>query len=217
MRPYIKAIWNFILDIFFPIFCIGCQAEGKYLCNRCSDGIQVQAVREDFNSGLDVLIFSSEYVEKSLLAKLIHNYKYEFIEDLAEPLSAILGRTIIKHHQCSDVDAITFVPLHPKRERWRGFNQTRKLAETVAANLNFHCENLLQRKTFSVAQMELKKEQRAANVAGAFATIDGVKMPANILVIDDVATTLSTLSQCAIELKKAGAKKVTGLVLARVY
>jgi predicted amidophosphoribosyltransferase len=202
------------------------------VCEAC------KSAHPDF--ALDSLVCACEYKDATLMARLIHNYKYEFVQDLAGPLGEILKEKVADSFGAAgaagsfDFDAITFVPLHPKRLRWRGFNQSQRLAEIVATghasghatdaanaktvgHLKLPCLNLLNRLTFSKPQMELTKEQRAVNVLNAFAPIQGQEMPENVLIIDDVATTLATLEACASQLKKAGVKKVFALVLARVY
>ncbi|MFA5994800.1 MAG: phosphoribosyltransferase family protein, partial [Parcubacteria group bacterium] len=120
------------------------------------------------------------------------------------------------------------VPLHPRRLRWRGFNQSALLAEYVGKNLTTGFEipnhpNLLQRKRYTPPQMKIKKyAQRIANLQQAFSLrkTAATDMPNSlqgktILLVDDVATTGTTLFECAKVLKAGGAKKVFAVVIAR--
>ena len=116
------------------------------------------------------------------------------------------------------------VPLHPRRRRFRGFNQSALLAHTLANTLTPGLdmpvlEDCLLRTRFTKPQIKTKsREERLGNLKGAFAfTDESIPLIQNkmLWLIDDVATTGTTLEECAMVLKKAGAKKVFGIVLAR--
>jgi|WetSurMetagenome_2_1015567.scaffolds.fasta_scaffold174260_2 competence protein ComFC len=239
----IKAVWRVVLDILFPSFCLGCGKEGCFLCPVCLEKIPLQeeqvcpycysfsqggsvcrACRGDSGDGLcietgdtgslDALLSASVYTEKSLMAAAIHAIKYDFVRDLAVPLSRILAKTVIAHGLKEYV--LCPVPLHKKRQNWRGFNQSELLTDETARFSGLYARNLLERTSFSTPQMELKKEERSKNVFKAFRCSETV-CPPKILLVDDVATTLSTLNECAKALKAAGAVEVRGIVLARAY
>ncbi|MCK5084261.1 MAG: ComF family protein [Candidatus Pacebacteria bacterium] len=114
------------------------------------------------------------------------------------------------------------VPLHKKRYNWRGFNQAFLLSEYIARKFKLDiCDNLLFRKRNTKPQTTIKSmKERRENIKGAFfisECLDVKKMIKNnnVIIIDDVCTTLATLSECAKELKRVGAKNVWGLVVAR--
>ena len=114
------------------------------------------------------------------------------------------------------VEALIPTPLHPRRLRSRGYNQSMLLAHEIGRRLNLPVpEDLLVRVRNPRPQVEAQSEQeRRSNVAGNFqCTADATGLP--ILLIDDVATTGSTMSECAFALKAAGAVKVHALTLAR--
>ncbi len=129
-----------------------------------------------------------------------------------------LGRLLAEHHASGRVpgEIIVPVPLHPRRLRTRGYNQAELLAKEVGKIRGIPVEaRLLSRVKDTPAQVRtLTREERATNMGGAFRCVrrvDGAK----ILLLDDVATTGSTLSACAAALKSAGASSVWGLALAR--
>jgi len=115
------------------------------------------------------------------------------------------------------------VPLHPRRLRQRGFNQSLLLAHhwrqaRLAAGLSVPriAPNMLLRTRHTRPQMELDAVERQANVAGAFACARSLGIRgARVLLVDDVMTTGSTLIQCAMALKASGARSVGALVLAK--
>jgi ComF family protein len=230
MTVGLQNIWKAILDILFPAFCQGCGKESSLLCDDCINAMPLQedqvcpycyargtegAVCADCRSGaLDALLSASVYAEKTLIAALIHALKYEFVKDLAVPMSMPLAKYVGDDRFKGYI--LCPVPLHKTRLKWRGFNQARLLALGTGARSGLEVRDLLERKSFSVPQMELKKEERIKNVKGAFRCIVP-NPPPRILLVDDVATTLSTLEECAKALKEAGAEEVKAIVLARSY
>lgn len=191
----------------------------------CLSGISLTAL-EDCpvpDAALDRLVALGSYHKNRLLPKLIHTLKYDFVTDLAEPLSWLMVEAFVRAN-LSDVILIP-VPLHPKRQRWRGFNQADLLAQKLAASTGTPVLPLLIRTHFHRPQMELSKLERQRNMKGAFAinpkyasSVKGlVNAEKTFLLIDDVATTLSTLHSCAKTLRMGGCRKVSALVLARVH
>ncbi|MFA6790051.1 MAG: phosphoribosyltransferase family protein, partial [Parcubacteria group bacterium] len=175
---------------------------------------------------IDGVLVSSAYKsngEKTLLAKIVHYYKYRFISELNIYLGEILKKSLL-NSSLPLPDAIVPVPLHSRRLRWRGFNQSEMLcyylASRIAPGLEISVlKNALIRKKYTIPQMKIKnRRQRERNLKGVFLMerkfISGIKGK-NILLVDDIATTGSTLFECAKVLKKKGAKKVYGIVLAR--
>lgn len=184
------------MDILFPIKCLGCKKEGQWLCDDCLSSI-------DEYSYLN-----------PLLKKAIHTFKYNFVKDLAKPLGKLLIR---KLGGAASPDLIIPVPLHKRKLRWRGFNQAELLAQEVAAYYNLPLlNNVLIKTKRTKPQVELTEEQRKENIKGVFqCSRPELIKNKKILLIDDVATTGSTLSECARVLKEAGAKEVRKLFLAK--
>jgi ComF family protein len=112
-------------------------------------------------------------------------------------------------------DAVVPVPLHWRRFWQRGFNQAAQLGKGIARRRNLRFSRLLVRSRWTGSQASLSNTDRRANIAGAFRVRGSVK-GLRILLIDDVMTTGATAGACANVLKRAGAKSVTLLTLARV-
>lgn len=171
------------------------------------------------NAALRGVGVAADYNNPIVKRAIVH-YKYRFGRDLAEPLSNILAEYFEKtfgHFVIRDAILVP-IPLSPKRERWRGFNQAEELAGLVAAKLKIPCQpKILIRPKHKRPQMEIPlKKERFNNVAGVFsvANIAAVKNQ-NIILVDDVTTSGATLESAARTLKQAGAKTVWGLVIAR--
>lgn len=238
IKTFFKKIHTFVLDALFPACCLGCKKEGAWICEVCFSRIkfntqQVCPVCEKRNTPdgricfecmnkkpLDGLLNVSSYQDK-LLHKAVHHYKYRFIHDLHVPL----GNLLLKAFENSELplpEIIIPVPLHARRLRWRGFNQATLLAKELGNKLtpNFAIpvlENVLIRQKYTAPQMKIKHHaERQANLANAFA-IENPQAIKNkrILLVDDIATTGSTIFECAKVLKQNGARSVFAIVLAR--
>jgi ComF family protein len=111
------------------------------------------------------------------------------------------------------------VPVHADRERQRGYDQATLIAEVAAANLGLPCVRALERSRATQAQFELDRDERSANVAGAFRVRDRRAAAALtgqwVLLVDDVITTGATLAACGVALEAAGASAVSAITVAR--
>jgi ComF family protein len=244
-----KEIREFILDTLFPIRCISCKKEGAWLCEGCFGKIRIkddhvcgvcekiitpdgrtclackklphrQTGRQSGKNSIDGLIVATSYLDLSV-SRAVHLYKYNFVSDLHQPLGDLLVSALRK----TDIplpEIILPVPLHPRRLRWRGFNQSALLANCIASKLlpgtNLVVdETLLLRTRYTTPQMGIKDyKNRSQNIAGAFSVSDSEKVKGKtFLLVDDIATTGSTIFQCAKALKDAGASEVFAIVIAR--
>ena len=243
-----QKIKDFILDILFPISCLGCGKNADWFCDDCLKNINFlsfqvcpKCEQEITDSGLvcrkckhasdlDSLIAASKYKENSI-SKLVHLYKYRFIENLHIPLGKILV-TALLGSQMPIPDIIIPIPLHKRRLRWRGFNQAELLADYISENLapGFKIPvfaNMIIRHKYTPPQMKIGRYgERQKNMQDAFSfnpKSDGFKQlqqlghskKYSVLLVDDIATTGATLFECAKILKQNGAKKVFGAVIAR--
>lgn len=221
-------------DLIFPISCVGCGEEGIWLCAECLKKIGrnqncrcLICNRADHEtavcqhcrgkSDLDGAMIYGDY-DDNILGAAIHGLKYKYVKNLAECLYPLLFK-ILNQEMLGERTIITGVPLHPRRERMRDFNQAYLLARPVADNfqLDFY-PGLIRRRRFTTSQMTLSREERLKNLASAFELMSGrEKIIENkkIILVDDVLTTGSTLQECARVLKAVGAQEVWGLVLAR--
>ncbi|GHG75469.1 competence protein F [Alishewanella longhuensis] len=110
--------------------------------------------------------------------------------------------------------AIVYVPMTPKKERKRGFNQAKILAECVATQLGIPLLDVLQRRKETASQVGLNRLQRQQNLAGAFSLATVQLLPAHVALVDDVVTTGTTANQLAIILKQHGVTQLSLWTLA---
>ena len=218
MKIFKHKIFDFILDLLFPISCLGCDKKDTWLCDNCLEKIKLQ---EDpvlspttETKNLDKLISACHY-KGSLLEKIIPTFKYKFVTDLARPLSKILIWALEKFKLPSDAILIP-VPLHRKRFRKRGFNQAELLAKKLAKHFDISLRtDLIIRHKNTLHQARLSRDERLKNLHRSFRCINPALVKnKNVILVDDVSTTGATLNKIADTLKSAGAKTVWGLVIA---
>lgn len=233
-------LWRTCLDLVFPITCLGCGKEGSLACRHCLSLIPepdsqvcpeckipfspsgATCTRCRSQTALDGLFVARIYRFR-FLQNLIHALKYQFLQKTVSPL-ALLIQESLAHHSLPLPDLIIPVPLHPRRLRWRGFNQAELLARELQKNLSPGLTIPLDTtslKRIRLTQPQMKtdtREERLQNLTGAFrvhSEVAGPLIGKYIWLIDDVATTGTTLNECARALKLAGVKKVWGVVIAR--
>lgn len=232
---------TWICDAVFPHRCGVCDSIGLPICEACFRAIPRRSkqvcgfcgAREtplgatcfECSPAPEDGIFASTDYQSPKISRLIHLFKYRFIEDLSAPLGQLLSDSVI----ASDLpipDIIVPIPLHPRRERWRGWNQANLLAQALANALPREiaptlAPNLLIRTKFTAPQMSLqKRNDREQNVKDAFSinNLDG-NLPdihgKRFWLVDDVSASGSTIRECARILKSRGAQEVWGVVVAR--
>ncbi len=227
MFKFLKKIGLKLLDLFLPIECVNCQTEGVYLCDACFEKLKINNPEDSkiLSANLKTLNLDAVWIagnyEDPLLKKLIIKYKYNFLEPLHKPLSLFL-KNFWKNYLLSSsqiIDKNNFliipIPLSKKRLKWRGFNQAELLAINFCFYFNYSLSLNLKKIKNRPPQVSLNEKEREKNLQSVFAFKDKRLEEKNILLIDDVTTTGATLNEAAIILKKAGAKRVEALVLAK--
>lgn len=235
-----QKIKDFLVDLLFPKFCLGCNIEGTYLCEDCKAALDILQfsyclcnknplrLPEAGKCGkcrskkLSGLFYALSYQENPLTKKLIHQFKYPpYIKELSRPLSEL----IIEHfsllnkgwQKVLENAVLIPVPLDKKKMKRRGFNQAEEIARNLSEILKIPLisNNLIKIKK-TLPQVELSEKEREENIKNAFLCRNPEEIKKKkILLIDDVYTTGSTMEECARVLKTAGAKEVWGVAIAR--
>lgn len=239
---FLIFIWNFFLDIFFPWQCLNCKKEisrSYPLCKKCQAGIPINysficpvckkriinfSKRSCFCKTNIFALGVVSFYENSIIRKTIHLFKYQRIIFLQKPLSGLMIKFLKETNFFSEINKenilVIPIPLHKRKRNQRNFNQSELLAKAVASHfsLNYHPEILLRIKN-NPPQVKINNfSEREKNVKDIFQiSDDSLNTIKNkwIVLIDDVYTSGATMQEAAKVLKKNGAKKVIGLVLAK--
>lgn len=247
---FFDSIKKLVVDFFFPKHCLNCGIEGSFVCERCLRQIsflqfqQCPTCRQRNQIGnfcdqkcqsgnsFDQLIVCCPYSKTTIIKKLIIGFKYNFLRELTFVLGLILKTQFVYLSQFINLsENVLFipVPIHKKRLLIRGFNQSKKLAESLQKTLvndpeldkKFYKIPLLDcllRTKLSQKQVRLHRNERLYNLNNSIEFDNRFKNLIKnkiCILIDDVATTCSTLNECSKVLKQNGAKYICGLVLAR--
>lgn len=252
-------IKNFLLDLIFPRFCIGCQKElnlkqTSFICEACLNNIVLNGVqchvcglrnargtchrcrKRTFLNGL----FAVGQYQDPILREAIHQFKYQSVESLKNPLAELLIKYLQKENLTGSFEKAVLmpIPLTWRRKISRGFNQSELLAMEISKYLNLPVANLLKRKKFNTPQAKIQDwKQRKENISGAFtinpkalnlfelsppySLFTWYRIPGKlgeikrVILVDDVSTSRATLEEAARVLKEAGVKEVYGLVVAK--
>ena len=228
----VRGAGTLLLDAVVPRRCGLCGRFDTFLCTACSTELPIAAPprcptcwsipgpRGACRTCATVLIQSlagvrARYRLDDGARRLVHALKYDGLSALAEPMGALLAPTLTAWGVAPDL--IAPVPLHPGRERRRGFNQAFLLARSLGEHTDVPVEERLLRRTRATASQVRSggAEARRANVAGAFAVAEARRASGRtVLLVDDVWTTGATLRACAEPVRAAGARAVYGLTFA---
>ena len=232
MTELLQTIRRGIADVIFPPNCVHCQAlvehsPLRHLCAICARKVQIvqapycstcghpyygvvegericphcQSLSPVFREGRTAVLL------KGPARSLVHTLKYHRGLHVLEDMEAIFARSSALISWVRDAILVP-VPLHARRERERGYSQSRLLASSLAraAAGNTRVEEILQRVVDTVSQTHHDKKTRQANLKNAFALAQGVAINAaeHYILIDDVFTTGSTLNSCSLVLRRSG-------------
>jgi ComF family protein len=221
-------ILNSLLDLVFPKLCVCCGGvlmEGEEnICLTCLYTLP-RLVEKDYTDNKVMEIFLGRVrLEKAMswchfdketkVQNILHHIKYKGKSKFANQIGEIMAREMLDFFV--DIDAIVPVPLHPKKERMRGYNQSVEIANGVQKVVGLPIfSQLLERTRFNETQTHKNKEERWKNTEGLFtlAPNDGFEGK-HILLIDDVLTTGSTAIACLKCLEQIPNVKLSFLSLA---
>jgi ComF family protein len=229
MPTILNTLTNIVLDIAFPKKCVVCGKLDTLFCEKCLGRViflKTQNCPYCFKITLRGRVCKSCKSKSALtgvyvmahfeepLKEVIHKYKYESIKALRGDLADIAWPYMEDFPKKA---ILTCVPSSPKRLAWRGYNQSEEIAKILAKNtgIRFY-PNLLKRAKYKTPQTQLKRKERFQNVQDAFKADKKIDLEGKqVVIFDDLVTSGATLDACAREIRKMGATRVWGFVLAR--
>lgn len=214
-RSRLKVI-GLVLDLLYPPRCGGCDRRDTLFCDDCRTQVLPLTEGPHAVRGVRSLVSAGEF--RGPLRVAIHKFKYDSDRRLSQPLALLLHDALRGSIAWASLSAspphLVPVPLHPAREKARGYNQCLLLASDLAAATGWPLDQSLKRTRETESQVGLDMEKRRENVRDAFEW-QGEVAPHSVLLIDDVCTTGSTLSECALALTEAGTERVYVVTVAK--
>ncbi|MDG5765956.1 ComF family protein [Balneolales bacterium ANBcel1] len=217
LRPATRVL-NDILDLLYPVTCLVCgdrMQNGAHLCHYCRDHAFVRSDRGGMESEAGFILPDWIVVQESLwefdkggyLQDVLHQLKYGGLAALGRALGRSLGNTLLANSLLIPVAGVKLlpVPLHPARQRKRGYNQAELIAEGAAGVTGSEVlnGNVMKRVKKTRTQTGLNAQKRRKNLDGAFRLEDpGRIRDERVLLIDDVITTGATVMALAQEIRQ---------------
>jgi len=226
-----EKLVELVVDSFFPRRCVGCGRLGGFLCPECLGKLsrllpplcpncgrpQASGIicPDCWQRQTEIDGIRSLFRFDDIIRKAIHQLKYRNLKAISPCLAELLADYLISNPLPGE--ALMCVPLHTRRLRERGYNQSNLLARRLGERIDLPViENCLIRVKQTQPQVRAADvEERRRNVADAFMCRDERVNGRQIILIDDVCTSGATLESCAVALKNKGATSVWGLTLAR--
>jgi competence protein ComFC len=228
-----RVVWDlyrWLIDLCLPPCCVVCGKVERWLCEQCAS--QIPFLGNDicprcvpwFAKGvchhclaapLNIAPIRSAYLYDGPVRDAIHAFKFRGARSLCGLLAQLMSQAWVSYSLQSDV--LIPVPLHPRREQQRGYNQSALLAVELGRILYIPVvlEELIRTRD-TASQTHLSRDERIKNVAGAFACLTKDRFAGkHVTLVDDVATTGATLDACASALVVNGAGTVGAFTLAR--
>lgn len=224
------SIFNDLLHLFFPKTCCTCGItlveNEELICFKCrADLPKVEysklndnELKNRFNGKIKIeyALAGVQFYKSGITQKLLHEYKYNHKKEIGEIFGRQIGSMLNDNNLAREIDILTPVPLHPKKERKRGYNQSHYFAKGISeiSGIEVNYSDLIRIK-HSQSQTGKTREMRWMSVFDAFEIIDHtVFQSKHILLVDDVITTGATLEACAHKLLEVGAAKISVATLA---
>jgi len=212
----LTSVWVWLLDLLYPPRCIGCGAPQHWLCPlclaSCSSAAEPRLLPvDDGRRSWNVPVYSFA-VHQGVAREAVHALKYEGKRVLAAPMGKCLLSCLPAGYEGA---LVAGVPLHARRQRERGYNQSDLVAQALAAEAGLGTAiGSIRRVRQTAPQVGLSVQERAANVSGAFEADERLR-GRKVLLVDDVCTTGATMAACATAVTMAGGEVVAGLTFTR--
>lgn len=227
MNQSLKYYLRAALQILYPERCALCEADlirgEHHLCATCAFDLPYITGNQTDVTKLNKLFWGRvpvqsvyalfNYQKGNQVQTILHAIKYKSRPLVATHFGRVLGQAMPAKHSLT---CILPVPLHPKKERKRGFNQSLAIAEGLADELKLPIyKRAMVRNTHNESQTKFSKYDRYANVRSIFTVAQPTMLEnQHVLLVDDVLTTGATIESCAAELLRVPGCKVSIATLA---
>ncbi len=210
--------WSDFIALLFPRLCIACAQplpkSERCLCLDCQLTLpetdfhetspNTFTARFDGRVRLEAATALYFFTRKSRTQHLVHQIKYSDKREAAVELGRVLGEKLAHSTVFQGIDCIVPVPMHPTKQRWRGYNQAEMFADGLADSMHVDVETRALRKVkMTISQTKMTRMERLANTQEVFELANPTALRGkNILIVDDVMTSGATLESCALAISK---------------
>lgn len=200
-------------DLFFPRLCFGCEElledDEQFLCQNCIDHLPITPTLSHRQNSVENLFWDIRKLERaggylyyygnnSIVRRIVHSMKYHNQPQLAEYMGYLAGQEMLQTGFTEGVDLIVPIPLHKKKERERGYNQSELLCDGISRATGIPVDTThLVRTRYTDTQTHKSYDERKLNLEDAFTVVQPQAWRGkHILLVDDVITTGSTMREC---------------------
>lgn len=213
MNTLVHTIKESLLHLVYPKVCIGCATDllpsQSHLCLKCIHDLPLTHFENHLNNPIEKILTgrvqfqratSQLYFTKhSLLQKIMHHFKYKGNKELGLQLGVMMGHQLMASGQYRDVEALIPLPLHEKKERIRGYNQSEILCQGISEVFKIPIvKNIVQRTIATDTQTRKTRVARWQNMSNTFTLVNDHDIEnKTVLLVDDIVTTGATIEACA--------------------
>jgi len=214
-----------LVELFYPSLCVTCgdrlTSQEKYVCVQCWNDLPVTNFQQNQKNKVAQLFWGRVHIENvtayfsykkgSKYQQLIHSVKYKGMKELGLETGRRFGTVLSGSDNFANVDLVIPIPLHPKKQKQRGYNQSEWIARGISETLRKPVSiGNLKRNLHTSTQTRKNRYERWKNVENIFEVSEPDELATkHILLIDDIITTGSTIEACALQLLKIPSVKVS--------
>ena len=212
MMQMLKTLFADTMHLFYPHVCMGCGSDllqqDSIICLRCLHDLPHTNFAQHTGNPIEKIFWGrvplaaahSEFyfAKESLIQQLIHQLKYKGNQEIGIFLGQLMGRSLLNSNRFSNIDFLVPLPLNPRKERKRGYNQAAVICNGMSGTMQVPVlTGIVTRGRFTETQTKKHRTERWENVANSFIVTDKEKLVGkNLLLVDDVITTGATLEAC---------------------
>ena len=203
-------MYRVLISVIYPLNCLSCKTAlvvgEKEFCLSCYCAFKPLEFLTEKQNPIAQLFWGKaniyyatalyDYIKSEKLSILIKHFKYNNNKKIGEQFGKIMANYFSDNNNFEKVDIVTFVPMHNKKKRKRGYNQAEELAVSFSKNSNIPIAKLIFRTENTLTQTEKDVYSRFENMVEKFEVIESKNRFKHILIIDDVITTGATLIEC---------------------